>query len=208
MTTSRDLFLLATVAYQQQRYDSAGGLFAAAMNAADAPTLIQELHTLEIEGPADSNIASEDKEGTGNLFSDMDLEQGDSHEASMSTNLPQDGMSLSSIVQVLSEAMKDEDEGTDNEELIFDDEDQEDSSLSATLPTDGEEEEEIDPDEGESDDPNPAYPGQTITPSGISPALSSAKVRPDVSTSGNEFPPITLIPIKDSFSIKVKQPSL
>lgn len=47
MKTARDLLLLSAVAYQQNKYEDAGALFAAAMASDDAPELLQAVNKLD-----------------------------------------------------------------------------------------------------------------------------------------------------------------
>lgn len=55
-STSRDLLLLAAVAFQKQRFDKAGQLFAAALSSDDAVELLTEL---DVEGNLEAELASD-----------------------------------------------------------------------------------------------------------------------------------------------------
>lgn len=46
MKTARDLLLLSAVAFNQNKFEDAGALFASALSAADAPELLQELNKI------------------------------------------------------------------------------------------------------------------------------------------------------------------
>lgn len=58
MKTSRDLMLLAAVAFKNGKYDDAGALFAASLSADDSDTMLESLNSLGNEDAEPLNIES------------------------------------------------------------------------------------------------------------------------------------------------------
>lgn len=122
MKTSRDLMLLAAVAYKNGKFDDAGALFAASLSASDADEMLQTLNCLD----------------------NPDAEVLEIESVSSSSD-----MSLSAIVESISAAIgehhaataSDEDEDSEEEDEDLDDEDSEE-----------EDEEEEDEEEDEDDE--------------------------------------------------------
>lgn len=161
--TACDLLLLAMIAHNSKKYDTAGSLFSAALAASDIEEVV---HTLQLV--ADGSSVSTSSSTTGVTFAPhLDTE-----------------MSLPAIASILAAAMEEEDESQD--------EDAEDADLEESGDTADEDEEDEDEDEAgdgdegadsedssdaededlddSTDDLDPDSPGDTLMPSSISTA--------------------------------------
>lgn len=102
MKTSRDLMLLAAVAFKNGKFDDAGALFASSLSSEDSDSFLNEVNRIGNPDAENLNIESVSSSATSNL-------------------------TLSQIAQSLSGAIKDSVESGDEEdEEDIDEEDQED----------------------------------------------------------------------------------
>ena len=163
---SRDLLLLAAVAFHKQLFDKAGSLFAASMQSADVQELLQEL---DPEGAVTASIQLLTPSGVAN----------EAQYANSPGDAPRIG--LSAIAQSIGDAMSyisnsaagDEDEDGVDEEA--DDDEYSESSNDPADESDDSEPEDLDdmqdvgPFDGEDFDPEAA--GQKVIPSSLSSAV-------------------------------------
>lgn len=111
MKTARDLLLLSAVAFQQNKFDEAGSLYAAALASSDANELLQALNKL-----GDPNATPLEQEAV----------------ASSGMSLSQIAASLSSAIGDMAEAeASEDDEDADDESESDDDEDDDEESESS-----------------------------------------------------------------------------
>jgi hypothetical protein len=145
--TSRDLLLLAAVAFGQRRYESAGSLFAAALASDDAPALLDFLDT-------ERTLDDDGIEGIGTA-----------------SDAPRSR--LSEIAKSLSSAMSDPEFDSNmvstSADASDDDDDDEDTDPNA-------DEQEDDDDSGDpvSDDVNSSFAGEVVIPSSLSSVRDNA----------------------------------
>jgi len=118
MKTSRDLMLLAAVAFKNGKFDDAGALFASSLSSEDSDSFLNEVNRIGNPDAENLNIESVSSD-TSNL-------------------------SLSQIAQSLSGAIKDSVESGDDDE---DQEDEDEEDLEDEEDTDEEDEEDAEDDE-------------------------------------------------------------
>jgi len=118
MNVSRDLFLLAAIAFQQGDYDKSASLFASSMSSDDAEEFLNQV----------DQMADEDS-----------LEETESTSSGKS--------SLRSIARILKKSMKATSESLSADDFDFEDEDEDTDSSAATEDSDEElESDDVDPD--------------------------------------------------------------
>jgi ribonuclease E len=148
MKTSRDLMLLAAVAFKNGKFDDSGALFAASLSASDADEMIQTLNCLGNPDAEPLEIESESVSSSSEI-------------------------SLSQIVQSISAAIGDHQMATasdeDSEEEDQDEEEEDEEEEDEDLDEDEDSEEEDEEDEESTSSTRPAKVEQTFILQGSSP---------------------------------------
>lgn len=160
---SRDLLLLAAVAFHKQLFDKAGSLFAAAMQSADVQELLQEL---DPEGTVSASIQIHTPAGVAN----------EAQQVGCADDAPRVG--LSAIAQTIGDAMSFVSNSADGDDSEDEEDEDDEDSASNNDPAEGSEDSEPeDQDDDEQDvtgpdneDFDPDAAGQKVVPSSLSSA--------------------------------------